>query len=82
MLKKKLWARFGGEPNAAELIRRIRDDLSELKHLPEGWHDGVIASFIEAFQAVWLTLLGIAILGLICSTFLRQHTLHSSLERR
>jgi hypothetical protein len=82
VLKQHLWDRFGNEPNAAELIKRIRDDLSELKHLPEGWHDGVIRSFMEAFQAVWLTILGIALVGLVSTAFMRQHTLHSNLERR
>ncbi|KAH6893240.1 major facilitator superfamily domain-containing protein [Thelonectria olida] len=82
ILVTRLWDRFGDEPHAGEEIRRIRDDLNELKHLPEGWHDGVIASFMEAFRGVWLTLLGISVLALIVVSFMRQHTLHSTLERR
>lgn len=82
ILKARLWERFGDEPNAADEIRRIRDDLNELKHLPEGWHDGVIASFMEAFRGVWLTMLGVSTLALICVSLMRQHTLHSTLERR
>ncbi|KAK7416826.1 hypothetical protein QQZ08_011877 [Neonectria magnoliae] len=82
ILKAQLWERFGDEPNAAEEIRRIRDDLDALKHLPEGWYDGVISSFMAAFRGVWATLLGISILALICISFMRQHTLHSNLERR
>lgn len=82
ILKARLWDRFGDLPGAAEEIKRIRDDLNELKHLPEGWHDGVISSFMEAFRGVWLTLLGISILALICVSLMRQHTLHSTLERR
>ncbi|KND93566.1 Multidrug resistance protein fnx1 [Tolypocladium ophioglossoides CBS 100239] len=82
ILKAQLWDKFGGYPGAAEEIQRIRDDLNELKHLPEGWHDGVIDSFMEAFRGVWLTMLAIAIGALICITMMRQHTLHSTLERR
>lgn len=82
ILKAKLWERFGDEPNAADEIQRIRDDLAELHYLPKGWHDGVIASFMEAFQGVWLTLLGLSILGLISISLMRQHTLHDTLERR
>lgn len=82
ILKARLWDRFGDLPGAAEEIRRIRDNLDELKHLPEGWHDGVIQSFVEAFRAVWLTLLGLGVLGLICVSLMRQHTLHSTLDRR
>ncbi|KAF5025979.1 hypothetical protein F66182_1947 [Fusarium sp. NRRL 66182] len=36
ILKARLWQRFGDEPGAADEIRRIRDDLDEIKHLPEG----------------------------------------------
>ncbi|KAF4982371.1 hypothetical protein FZEAL_1990 [Fusarium zealandicum] len=36
ILKARLWDRFGDEPGAAEEIHRIRDDLAEIKHLPEG----------------------------------------------
>ncbi|KAF7560969.1 hypothetical protein G7046_g3172 [Stylonectria norvegica] len=82
VLKAQLWERFGNEPDAAEEIRRIRNDLNQLKHLPEGWHDGVISSFMEAFRSVWLTLLGISLLSLISISLMRQHTLHSTLERR
>lgn len=82
ILKARLWDRFGAEPGAADEIRRIRDDLDEIKHLPEGWYDGVISSFVEAFRGVWLTLLAFAIIGLLCISLMRQHTLHSTLERR
>lgn len=33
ILKARLWDRFGAEPGAADEIRRIRDDLDEIKHL-------------------------------------------------
>jgi MFS family permease len=82
ILKARLWDRFGALPGAAEEIRRIRDDLGELRHLPDGWEDGVIASFMEAFRGVWLTGLGLALVGLICVSLMRQHTLHSNLARR
>lgn len=81
VLKARLWERFGDEPNAEEQIRRIRDDLTELKHLPDGWYDGVIESFMEAFRGVWFTLLALAVGALICVSLLKQHTLHSTLDR-
>lgn len=82
VLKANLWERFGDEPGAADEIRRIRDDLGALKHLPEGWYDGVMDSFVEAFRAVWLTLLGMTIVALVGVSLMKQHTLHSTLERR
>lgn len=82
ILKTRLWDRFGSLPGAAEEIKRIRDDLEELKHLPDGWTDGVVASFMDAFRGVWLTVLGLAIVGLICVSLMKQYTLHSNLARR
>ncbi|KAK5993632.1 Multidrug resistance protein fnx1 [Cladobotryum mycophilum] len=81
ILNSHLWKRFGAEPNAAEVIQRIRDNLNELKHLPDGWESGVIRSFMEAFEGVWLTLLGLAVAGLISVSFMKQHKLHSTLSR-
>lgn len=82
LLSANLWAHFGNEPDAAEQIRRIRDDLGELKHLPPGWHHGVIESFMGAFRGVWLTMLGLSFLALVSVSLMRQHTLHATLERR
>ncbi|KAH7318366.1 MFS multidrug transporter [Stachybotrys elegans] len=82
VLKARLWERFGDEPDAAERIEHIRNDLSALKHLPEGWYQGVMDSFMEAFHSVWLTLLGMAIIALVCISMMKQHTLHSTLDRR
>jgi MFS family permease len=82
ILKERLWERFGDEPGAAERIGRIRDDLDELKHLPPGWQEGVMSSFMEAFRGVWLTMLGLSILALICISLMRQHVLHNSLDRK
>ncbi|KAJ9148260.1 Multidrug resistance protein fnx1 [Pleurostoma richardsiae] len=82
VLRARLWERFGGLPGAAEEIGRIRDDLAELGRLPEGWREGVMASFMEAFKAVWLTALGLAVAGLVCISLMKHHTLHSNLARK
>ncbi|KAH6611310.1 mfs multidrug transporter [Trichoderma cornu-damae] len=82
ILNSRLWQRFGDEPHAGEIIQNIRDDLKFLKHLPQGWHDGVMSSFMEAFRGVWLTLLALAVGALVCGSLMRQHTLHETLSRR
>ncbi|KAI8633204.1 major facilitator superfamily transporter [Xylariaceae sp. FL1651] len=81
VLKTQLWERFGDLPNAAEEIRRIRDDIDELNHLPEGWYEGVSASFMEAFRGVWFAMLGIAIMAVISVSLMKQHKLYSTLTR-
>ncbi|KAI0434695.1 major facilitator superfamily domain-containing protein [Xylaria sp. FL1042] len=82
VLKDKLWERLGDLPGAAEEIRRIRDDIDELNHLPDGWHDGVAASFQDAFRSVWFTLVGLAAVALISVSLMKQHKLHSTLARK
>jgi hypothetical protein len=82
ILKTQLWDRFGRLPDAGVEIPRIRDDLDELKHLPDGWHKSeVIAAFMEAFRGVWFTALATVLLGLIAVSLMKQHTLHSTLSR-
>jgi MFS family permease len=82
ILLSGLHSRFDGRDGAQEEIRRIRDDLEELKHLPPGWKEGVMESFQLALKGVFLTAVGIAVLAVVSSAFLRQHTLHKSISRR
>ncbi|KAK3994799.1 hypothetical protein QBC44DRAFT_40562 [Cladorrhinum sp. PSN332] len=82
ILRARLWERFGDLPGAAEEINRIRDDLGELTRLPDGWYEGVIQSFMDAFRGVWLTALCLAVVALISVSLMRQHVLHSNLARQ
>ena len=82
ILVSSLHSKFDGKKGAVDEIRRIRDNLDELKHLPKGWKAGVFESYEAALRGVFLTALSIAILGFVCGAFMRQHTLHTSLARR
>lgn len=82
ILSSRLWQRFGDEPHAGEIIQHIRDDLNFLKHLPEGWQDGVMSSFMEAFKSVWLTMLCLSVGAFVCVSLMRQHVLHETISRR
>lgn len=82
VLRTRLWDTFGHLAGAAEEINRIRDDLNELKHLPPGWSKDVVVSvFVEAFRGVWLTILGLVVVGLVCVSLMKQHVLHTTLAR-
>lgn len=82
ILKTGLWNKFGGEEGAADEIKRIRDNFDELRYLPPGWHDGVFDTYMDALRGVFLTALGVVVLGFICACFMRQHTLHTTLARK
>ena len=81
ILKKSLWARFGGWPDAGGEIERIRNDLDEINHLPEGWRGGVVGAYVQAFRGVWGLMLGLAVVGLVCMGLLREFVLHRRIGR-
>jgi len=81
VLKAQLWDRFGDVPGAADEIRRIRDDLGEIAHLPSGWKGGVTASYMEAFRSVWFLLLALAVAAEVTVSLMREHKLHSTITR-
>jgi len=82
ILVTSLHSRFDGQPDADAEIERIRNSFDELNHLPDGWRKGVMESYSGAFRGVFFTALGIAVLAMVCSAFMRQHTLHKSIARR
>ncbi|TVY43625.1 Multidrug resistance protein fnx1 [Lachnellula cervina] len=82
LLSKGLHERFDGYPGADKEIGRIRDGVDGLGSLPEGWEGGAKEAFGEALRGVFLTSLGVAVLGLGVGAFMREHVLHKTLERR
>lgn len=82
ILKDQLWSRFADYQNAAEIITKVRDSVESIKHLPPGWYDGVIDSYMTAFRGVWILNLGIAVLGALASLGMAEHVLHKSLDRK
>lgn len=81
LLLSGLHQRFDGRDGADDEIRRIRDSLDELKKLPAGWEQGVFESYEIALRGVFLTSLGIAVLGLVAASFMREHKLHNTISR-
>lgn len=80
-LKSKMWGLFGDVPGGQEEIRRILDGIEELKYLPKGWRTGVMASFTESFRVVWVMMVCWAVLALVSISLLKEHKLHSRMDR-
>ncbi|TAQ83391.1 hypothetical protein B7494_g8286 [Chlorociboria aeruginascens] len=81
ILQIQLHSKFGGGNDAEEEIKRIRDSFDELKHLPPGWKTGVLDSYGDALRGVFLSALGISVAGFVAASFIKQHVLHSTLDR-
>ena len=82
VLSSQLWGKFGSRTDAAELISRLKDSLDEIKVVPMNDQPLVEESYMRALQAVFLTLVGLAILGLISGVLMRELKLSSRLDRR
>lgn len=82
VLKDRLWERFGDLPNAAHWISKMRDDVDQIRHLPEQWRDGAVDVYVEALRAVWVLIMGLACLGGLVSLCMKEHVLHKTLARK
>lgn len=82
ILKIRLWAEFGDREGAADVIGRLRDSLDEIKTLPVEWRVEVKEVYMEALRGVFLTTLGIAVVGGLVSLAMREHVLHKTLQRK
>ena len=83
ILKRRLWEEFGREDEAASIIGRLRDNLREIKYLPNnGWMLDAEDAYMDALRGVFWTIFGLGAIGTAASLFMREHLLHKSLARR
>lgn len=82
VLKNNLWERFGDRKGAAEIIGRLRNSIGEIQHLPSGWKDSVLDTYMQTLRMVWFTILGMSIAGAVVSLLLKEYTLHKNLQRK
>lgn len=82
ILKLRLWATLGDRADAALIIARLRDSLDEIQKLPIEWQREVREIYMEALRGVFLTTLGIGVVAALCSLAMREHKLHTSLDRK
>lgn len=82
LLDKELWRRLGGREGAEAIIDKLRDNLNEIQKVPAGWRHDVMGSYMEALRGVFLTNLGIGILGMMVSLAMKENKLHNNLARK
>lgn len=83
ILTTQLRAEFGGLPGSEHEIRRLRDNLDELNHLPPGWDKAVVLHiYMDALRAAFVSGLGLAVLSAISGMGMKEHLLHKNLARK
>ncbi|MCJ1463879.1 hypothetical protein MMC07_002488 [Pseudocyphellaria aurata] len=82
ILDIKLQARLSHLPNAADVIAKLRNNLEEIHRVPRGWEGIVTGVYMEALRGVFLTTMGIGVLGLLVSLIMKEHVLHKNLARK
>ena len=83
VLTKELRSTYGDLPDAEAIIRKIRNSLNMINHLPHGWKKAkVLEIYMDSFRGAFLTGLGLAALAAIVGLCMREHMLHKKLSRR
>ena len=82
ILKIRLWAELGDREGASDVIGRVRDSLDAIKVLPVEWRGEVRQIYMEALRGVFLTSLGLGLLGGLVSLTMREHVLYKTLQRK
>lgn len=83
ILVRGLQDRYGGMPDSAEVIGRIRNSLDGVNHLPPGWSVEVVKDvYMDALRGAFLTGLGLTVLAALSGALMREHTLHGNMARK
>lgn len=82
ILDVKLRAQLGHRPGAADVIAKLRNNLEEIHRVPREWEGIVTSIYMDALRGVFLTTMGIGVLGLLVSLIMREHVLHTNLARK
>ncbi|KAK5045205.1 hypothetical protein LTR84_009538 [Exophiala bonariae] len=83
ILTAELRDAYGALPGSEGVIKRIRDSLDSVKHLPKGWDRAVVMQiYMDALRGAFLAGLGLAVLALFVALAMREHHLHRNLARK
>ncbi|KIW73834.1 hypothetical protein PV04_01922 [Phialophora macrospora] len=83
ILTEELRAAYGGMDGSERVIRRIRDSLEGMKHLPPGWDESVVLRiYMDALRGAFISGLGLAVLAALAGLGMKEHVLHKNLSRK
>ncbi|KAL8850153.1 MAG: hypothetical protein Q9221_004914 [Calogaya cf. arnoldii] len=82
ILSLKLHTRFSGLPHEHRYVEKLKDSLDEIGKLPPGLREAAMDCYMGALRGVFITILGIGVLGAAVSLAMKEHTLHSNLARK
>ncbi|MCJ1276454.1 hypothetical protein MMC21_004259 [Puttea exsequens] len=82
LLMVYLQRKLVGIGNAESIIDRIRDDFGEIEYLDGNVQPIVKDSYMEALRGVFLLVCGMGFLAAFSGILMRQHKLHTSINRR
>ncbi|CAG8956930.1 hypothetical protein HYFRA_00011979 [Hymenoscyphus fraxineus] len=82
VLRPQLWSRIRHNKNAQDIISRIEHNLKTIHTLPPDLRSEASEAYMVSLRAVFLTMLGLAVTGLITGAFMKEYKLHNKLSRR
>ena len=81
VLSRELWVKLGSRKDAGHLIDGIRNSLDTIDALPIEDRQIVTHGYTLALQATFLTLVGLAVLALVCGSLVKEHKLYLRNDR-
>lgn len=82
VLKRKLLEYLGDGEKAREIIDKVRERFDAIDTIPPEYTSRVKDAYMDALHAVFYVSLGMGALGMIASTFMKEHKLHKTLDRK
>lgn len=80
-LRGFLKARLGDSDAAREVISRVLRDFGEV--LKEGpWKELVVGAYMDALRTVFATAFALGTLGMFATAMMKEHKLHTTLDRK
>ncbi|CCX32435.1 Similar to Multidrug resistance protein fnx1; acc. no. Q09752 [Pyronema omphalodes CBS 100304] len=81
-LRSNLVKRLGDSEAAREVIEKVLEDFSEIGKVAEKWKIPVVEAYMGSVRLVFITAFAFGVLGVITTVMMREHKLHSTLNRK